>query len=105
MVVLSFFFAVDVDKPGKESTSQRSSFFLTATGPPLVPTATLQDEKASVRKNAVPALEALLGFSPAFSGVAVEGVRGGATSAHAAELSLLQERCNDVSLSTRKVRL
>lgn len=53
----------------------------------------------------MPALEALLGFSAAFSGVAVEGVRGGATSEHAAELSLLQERCNDVSLSARKVRL
>ncbi|CAM9823437.1 unnamed protein product, partial [Laminaria digitata] len=65
----------------------------------------VQDEKASVRKNAVPALEALLGFSPAFSGVAVEGVRAGATSEHAAELSLLQERCNDVSLSTRKAAM
>lgn len=78
--------------------------FFTGTDPLLL-TDTLQDEKASVRRNAVPALEALLGFSSAFSGVAVEGVRGGATSEHAAELSLLQERCNDVSLSTRKVRL
>lgn len=79
--------------------------FLASSPQSFFPTDTLQDEKASVRRNAVPALEALLGFSPAFSGVAVEGVRGGATAEHAAELLLLQERCNDVSLSTRKVRL
>ena len=93
------------DQPSCFLLPRHNGHFFAGTDPLLVLTDTLQDEKASVRKNAVPALEALLGFSPAFSGVAVEGVRGGATSEHAAELSLLQERCNDISLSTRKVRL
>lgn len=47
----------------------------------------------------MPALEALLKLSPAFGG------DGGAIGKeYEADFSLLQERCNDVSLSTRKVR-
>ena len=61
-----------------------------------------QDEKANVRRNAVPALEALLKLSPAFGSDAAAG--GGAIGKeYEADFVLLQERCNDVSLSTRKV--
>lgn len=49
----------------------------------------------------MPALEALLKLSPAFedSGAAGGGAIG---KEHEADFMLLQERCNDVSLSTRK---
>lgn len=64
-----------------------------------------QDEKANVRRNAVPALEALLKLSPAFGGGGTTGGGGAAGKEYMYEedFLLLQERCNDVSLSTRKV--
>lgn len=62
-----------------------------------------KDEKANVRRNAVPALEALLKLSPAFAGSS-GAIGGGAIGKeYEADFMLLQDRCNDVSLSTRKV--
>eukprot|EP00752_Nemacystus_decipiens_P008134 g7274.t1 len=64
----------------------------------------VEDEKANVRRNAVPALEALLKLSPAFRGGGRVG--GGAVGKeYEADFMLLQERCNDVSLSTRKAAM
>lgn len=84
--------------------------FLTPCRPPTPLVGTVkQDEKANVRRNAVPALEALLVLSPAFRfGTidvgTIEGGRRDPAVEHAGDLLLLEERCNDVSLSTRKVR-
>lgn len=58
-----------------------------------------------MRRNAVPALEALLALSPALSGHGgVYEVRREPAVEHAGDFLLLEERCNDVSLATRKVR-
>lgn len=59
----------------------------------------------------MPALEALLALSPAFGGAGVvggDGSREGMIVAdpvveHSGDLKLVEERCNDVSVSTRKV--
>lgn len=64
-----------------------------------------------MRRNAVPALEALLSLSPAFGGpgeVGGDGNREGVivsdpVAEHSGDLKLVEERCNDVSVSTRKV--
>lgn len=54
-----------------------------------------------MRRNAVPALGALLALSPAIG----ETASGRDPSVqHANDFLLLEERCNDVSLATRKVR-
>ena len=52
----------------------------------------------------MPALEALLKLSPAFGNGGAAAAGGGAIGKdYEADFVLLQERCNDVSLSTRKV--
>lgn len=59
----------------------------------------------------MPALEALLALSPAFGGpgeVGGDGSREGMivsdpVAKHSGDLKLVEERCNDVSVSTRKV--
>ena len=52
----------------------------------------------------MPALEALLKLSPAFGNGGDEASGSGAIGKEFEEdFTLLQERCNDVSLSTRKV--
>lgn len=67
----------------------------------------MQDEKANVRRNAVPVLEGLLGLSPVLHGGGVDGEGreggGGAQREHGDDFALLEGRCNDLSLSTRKV--
>eukprot|EP00903_Cladosiphon_okamuranus_P012149 g11397.t1 len=66
----------------------------------------VEDEKANVRRNAVPALEALLKLSPAFGKQRGGAAGGGAIGKdYEADFMLLQERCNDVSLSTRKAAM
>lgn len=53
----------------------------------------------------MPALEALLKLSPAFGRSGEEEAAGGGGAVgkeHEEDFMLLQERCNDVSLSTRK---
>ncbi|CBJ30347.1 conserved unknown protein [Ectocarpus siliculosus] len=67
----------------------------------------VEDEKANVRRNAVPALEAILKLSPAFSGgrASADGGEAAIGKEHEADFELLQERCNDMSLSTRKAAM
>ncbi|CAM9107694.1 unnamed protein product [Ectocarpus sp. 4 AP-2014] len=67
----------------------------------------VEDEKANVRRNAVPALEAILKLSPAFSGgrASADGGEAAIGKEHEADFELLQERCNDMSLSTRKAAI
>ncbi|CAM9655084.1 unnamed protein product, partial [Discosporangium mesarthrocarpum] len=83
--------------------------------------ARVQDEKAGVRRYAVPALERLLSLSPALSSKdgglgAGEGQEGievgpgpglglGPGEMHAEDFQLLEERCNDISLATRKAAM
>ncbi|CAN0148375.1 unnamed protein product, partial [Ectocarpus fasciculatus] len=67
----------------------------------------VEDEKANVRRNAVPALEAILKLSPSFSGggASADGGEAAIGKEHEADFELLQERCNDMSLSTRKAAM
>lgn len=50
----------------------------------------------------MPALEALLKLSPAFGVAEAAGGGGAIGKKYEEDFMLLQERCNDVSLSTRK---